>query len=118
VATRPVRPAIEPKITPGFSGATKSALPVASVVNRSPLEKFTVTPGVSLPFTSSTASVARSPEMIFRGSSNVRAPEAGEGCCAQTNDPKIPAIRQLMRTAGLRQRKGMREIVMKNVTAW
>jgi len=56
--------------------------------------------------------------MIFRGSSNIRAPEAGGGCCAQTNDPKIPAIRQLMRTAGLRQRKGMREIVMKNVTAW
>jgi len=56
--------------------------------------------------------------MIFRGSSNIRAPEAGGGCWAQTIDPKIPAIRQLMRTAGLRQRKGMREIVMKNVTAW
>ena len=47
VTTRPVRPAIEPKITPGFNGATKRALPVASVVSRSPFEKFTVTPGVS-----------------------------------------------------------------------
>ena len=81
VATRPARPIIEPKITPGFSGATKSARPVASVVNRSPFEKFTVTPGVSRPFTSSTASVARSPETIRRGSSRIRAPEAGGAGC-------------------------------------
>src|SRR5207244_5681353 len=116
VATRPVRPAIEPKITPGLSGATKSALPVASVVNRSPFEKFTVTPGVSRPFTSSTASVARSPETILRGSSSIRALDAAGGsCCAQTDGPKIPAMRQTIRIAGLSGRKGMRGIVVENL---
>src|SRR6266481_3154040 len=81
VATRPVRPAIDPKITPGFSGATKRARPVASVVNQSPFEKFTVTPGVKRPFTSSTASVARSPETIRLGSSTIRAPKAAGVDC-------------------------------------
>src|SRR5882724_9195583 len=40
-----------------------------------------VTPGVSRPFTSSTANVVRSPEIIFRGSSKIRAFFAtGAGC--------------------------------------
>src|SRR5277367_3972093 len=75
--TRPARPAMLPKITPGVSGATNNARPVASVFRRSPLENVTSTPGVSLPLTSKTASVARSPETICRGNSNMRAPAAG-----------------------------------------
>src|SRR5262245_39931677 len=70
---------------PVFSGATNMARPVASVVRRSPLEKATDAPGVSLPFTSSTASVARSPETIRRGSRRIRAPEAGGACWASSD---------------------------------
>src|SRR5208283_4546356 len=55
--TRPLRPWIPPEIVPTFSGATNIARPVALVVNLSPLENTTVTPGVNRPFTSSTASV-------------------------------------------------------------
>src|SRR5277367_872036 len=87
--TRPARPAMLPKITPGVSGATNNARPVASVFNRSPFENVTSTPGVSLPFTSRTANVARSPETICRGSSKIRAPDANGAagvlavaCCA------------------------------------
>ena len=50
-----------------FSGATNSARPVVSVVRRSPFEKVTTAPEVRRPFASSTARVARSPEMIVRG---------------------------------------------------
>ena len=118
VATFPVRPAIEPKITLELSGATKSALPVASVVNRSPFEKFTVTPGVSRPFTSSTASVARSPETILRGSSNIRAPEAaGGGCWASAFSPNALATRKTKEIVEPRRRKDMGEIVVENFPA-
>jgi hypothetical protein len=116
VATRPERPAIEPKITPGFSGATNSARPVASVVSRSPFEKFTVTPGVSRPFTSSTASVARSPETIRRGNSRIRAPEAAGGdCWALASSTKTPAMRNEKRTEQPRRGKYMRGIVVENL---
>ena len=39
VGTLPARPSKDPKMTPGFSGATNNARPVASVVYFSPLEK-------------------------------------------------------------------------------
>src|SRR5271168_2193299 len=74
--TRPARPAMLPKITPGVSGATNNARPVASVFRRSPFENVTSTPGVSLPLTSRTASVARSPDTICLGNSKMRAPAA------------------------------------------
>ena len=115
VATRPVRPAIEPKITPGFSGATNTARPVVSVVSRSPFEKFTVTRGVSRPFKSSTASVARSPDTIRRGSSSCRAPEAAgaaTGCWQRASGAKTPAIRKNQGSA--KRRKNMRGIVVEN----
>ena len=116
VATRPERPAIEPYITPGLSGATKRALPVASVVSRSPFEKFTVTPGVSRPFTSSTASVARSPETIRRGKSSIRAAEAaGAGRCAASQGEKKYAANQEKKSKNQR-RKDMRGIVVENLT--
>src|SRR6267154_447402 len=117
VATRPVRPAIEPKITPGFSGATNNALPVASVVSRSPFEALTVTPGVSRPFTSSTASVARSPETMRLGSSNIRAPEAAgaaAGCWALVSSAKTPAIRNRKSKTRPVRGKDMRGIVVEN----
>ena len=41
-----------------------------------------LTAGVSLPLTSSTASVARSPVTSLRGKSRMRAPDAGGACCA------------------------------------
>ena len=82
VGTRPGRPSREPKITPALSGATNNARPVASVVRRSPLEKCTVAPGVKRPPTSSTASVALSPETMRRGRSKMRAAAGEGGCCA------------------------------------
>ena len=96
-------------MTPGLSGATKSARPVASVVRRSPLEKFTVTPGVSRPLTSSTDKVARSPETICRGSSKMRAADAGGGCCATAaKEMAIPV--QNAAQAGTLRCQGMQEL--------
>jgi hypothetical protein len=46
------------------------------VVTVSPLEKSTLTSGVSLPLKSNTANVARSPLTNFFGSSRIRAPAA------------------------------------------
>src|SRR5713101_2036534 len=82
------------EITPGFRGATKSARPVVSVVTRSPFENFTAAPGVSRPFTSSTASVARSPETMYLGSKSMRAADAGGGCCADAPAAKVIAKAQ------------------------
>src|SRR3989441_5860295 len=99
---RPGRPASEPRRTPGLSGATKSARPVASVVTWSPFEKLTVTPGVSRPPTSSTASVLRSPATIRRGRSKMRAADAaGAGgiraCCADDSNANTGAEAQKSR---------------------
>ncbi len=116
VVTRPVRPGIEAKITPGFKGATKRARPVASVLSRSPFEKFTVTPGMSRPFTSSTASVARSPETIRRGSNNMRAPEAaGASCWPLVHVAKTLAMKKTRQSAGPGRCKNMHEIVVENL---
>src|SRR5580698_1283013 len=81
----PARPAIEPRITPGLSGATNNARPVASVVRRSPFEKFTTVPEVKRPLASSTARVARSPEITVRGSTKVRPAEELGGFCADAD---------------------------------
>ncbi len=114
VATRLARPASEPKITAGFRGATKRARPVASVVTRSPLEKFTTTPGVSRPFTSSTASVARWPETILRGRRRVLAEEgAGGDCGAADGGTKKLAIAQAKNKN--RRCRAMRGIVVENL---
>ena len=118
VDTRPVRPAMEAKRTPGVNGATNRALPVASVVNLSPFEKLTVTPGVSRPFTSSTASVARSPETIRRGSKRIRAPDAGGACCCGLADKQSCATTQKIPRNKLNRkmhRKRMRGIVVENL---
>src|ERR1700737_4443970 len=82
----PPRPSIDAEMVRAFNGATNNARPLVSVVTLSPLEKTTFTPGVNLPLMSSTARVACSPETILRGSSKIRAPEAGgaavSGLCA------------------------------------
>ena len=70
--TRPSRPTSDPKIVPGVSGATKRARPVLSVMRRSPFENLIAALGVRRPLMSSTASVARSPEMIVRGRRRMR----------------------------------------------
>ena len=82
VCTRPGRPWIVAYKIPSVNGATKSPRPVESVVTWSPFENATVTPGVNLPFTSSTASVVRSPETIFLGTSRIRAFFAAGACCS------------------------------------
>ncbi len=82
LVTRPVRPSILAEIVPGFSGATKSARPVVSVVTLSPFEKAIFTPGVNLPAKSRTAKVARSPVTSLWGKSKIRAPDAAGVCCA------------------------------------
>ena len=118
VVTRPGRPAMEAKRTPGVNGATNRALPVGSVVSLSPLEKLTVTPGVSRPFTSSTASVARSPETMRRGSRRIRAPDAaGASCCGRANEQSCATTQTIPRNKlnRKRRRKGMRGIVVENV---
>ena len=118
VLTRPVCPAMEAKRTPGVNGATKRALPVASVASLSPLEKLTVTPGVSRPFTSSTASVARSPETICRGSRRIRAPDAAGACCwGRANEQSCATTQTIPRNKLNRRkrRKGMRGIVVENL---
>jgi hypothetical protein len=79
---------MEAKITPGVRGATNKERPVVSVVSRSPFEKFTLTPGVNRPFASNTASVARSPDTIRRGTNKMRAPEADGACCAKAAPKK------------------------------
>src|SRR5689334_3387039 len=112
-------------MTPGFSGATKRARPVVSVLRRSPLEKVIVAPGVSRPLTPSTARVARSPETMRRGRSRIRAAEgagaaaagavgarAGVFCCAAKSKPKLPAIRQAAKKNW--RRAAMRGIVVEN----
>src|SRR5207237_8501663 len=86
VETRPGRRSMEPKMAPGFSGATKRARPVVSVLSRSPLEKVIVAPGVSRPLTPSTASVARSPETMRRGKSRIRAAEGAGAAGARAGD--------------------------------
>jgi hypothetical protein len=87
-------------------------------MNRSPFEKFTVTPGVNRPFTSSTASVARSPETIRLGSNNIRAPEAAGGVCrASAGSANTQAAKRMKESARPGRRKDMREIVVENVTA-
>src|SRR6266850_5842676 len=118
VVTRAVRPAMEAKRTPGVNGATKRALPVASVASLSPLEKLTVTLGVSRPFTSSTASVARSPETIRRGSRRIRAPDAaGACCCGRANEESCATTQTIPRNKPNRKkrRKDMRGIVVENL---
>src|SRR5712664_775303 len=118
VVTRPGRPAMEAKRTPRVNGATKRALPVASVASLSPLEKLTVTPGVSRPLTSSTASVARSPETICRGSRRIRAPDAAGACCCGRANEQSCAITQIIprnKPNRKKRRKGMRRIVVENV---
>src|SRR6266850_2645548 len=118
VVTRPGRPAMEAKRTPGVNGATKRALPEASVASVSPLEKLTVTPDVSRPLTSSTASVARSPETICRGSRRIRAPDAaGAFCCGRANEQSCATTQTIPRNKLNRKkcRKGMRGIVVENL---
>src|SRR5215467_6965183 len=115
-------------MTPAKSGATKRALPVASVLRWSPLEKVTLAPGVSRPLTPSTARVARSPETIRRGSSRMRAAEgagasgagaggelAGVFCCAADGKPKTPVIMQVTRNDW--RRAAMQRIVVENFIA-
>ena len=97
VGTRPGRPSMDAKITPGVRGATNKERPVISVVSRSPFEKFTLTPGVNRPFASNTASVALSPDTIRRGNNKMRAPEAGGACCAKTAPKKRhPAAQRIV----------------------
>src|SRR6266850_951779 len=118
VLTRPGRPAMEAKRTPGVNGATKRALTVALVASLSPLEKLTVTPGVSRPLTSSTASVARSPETICRGRRRIRAPDAaGACCCGRANEQSCATTQIIPRNKPNRKkrRKGMRGIVVENL---
>ncbi|PYT96094.1 MAG: hypothetical protein DMG36_01030 [Acidobacteria bacterium] len=83
------------------------------------MEKVTVTPGVSLPFTSSTASVARSPETIRRGRSKMRAAvgEGGAGgvCCTAQGGAKTPTIMQAAKDNW--RRAGMRGIVVEKRVA-
>ena len=89
--TRPARPSMDPKITPGVSGATNRARPVASVFKRSPFENVTATPGVSRPFISSTARVARSPATSCRGNSSILAPLAAGAGIACAVAATVPA---------------------------
>jgi hypothetical protein len=62
--------------------------------------------------------VARSPETILRGSSNIRAPEAaGGGCWASAFSPNALATRKTKEIVGPRRRKDMGEIVVENFPA-
>jgi len=91
---------------PGVKGGTNIARPVVSVVTLSPSDKTTLTPGVSRPFTSNTASVERSPVTNLRGSSKMRAPEGAgaAGCWA-----KLPAEKQTTTTIAQRARRNTGE---------
>lgn len=108
--TRPGRPSMDAKITPGVRGATNKERPVVSVVRWSPFEKFTLTPGVKRPFASKTASVARSPDTIRRGNNRMRAPEAGGGCCARPAPQKRNAAAQRIAADKQGRLKDMREL--------
>src|SRR5579883_1066457 len=91
-------------------GATKKARPVASVVSLSPSENSTVTPGVRRPLTSRTASVARSPLTILRGSRRMRAEEAEGGSGGERGETEIIEMEATARRRSFGKMKKIRTL--------